>query len=218
MVLAAFYADCAHRTESVRGGNRVSLIYNVVTLPGKGKLPRLAPDVSSEPREVAQVLSEWASDEPEPEQIVWVLDHLYTEASLGFEGLKGWDAVVCPALANAARISGCEYYLALLQIDEEGTPEDYYGYGGWDDDPVEDEPDEPVEVLELYHSTHRGTTYVGPSGRARSLASGLPMNEGEALPDGALEEVPPDSQRVLEATGTEGATLQRAYRASTFVA
>ncbi len=217
LVFAAFYADCAHRTEPVRGGHRVSLIYNVVALPEKGKLPRLAPDVSSETRKVAQVLTEWASGEPEPKKIVWVLDHLYTEAALDFEGLKGRDAVVCRALANAARISGCEYYLALLQIDEEGTPEDYYGYGEWDEDPVEDEPYDPVEVLEIYQSTHRLTAFVGPSGRPPNLAGGLPMNEGEALPSGALDDAAPDSQRVLEATGNSGATLERAYRATTFV-
>ena len=43
------------------------------------------------------------------------------------------------------------------------------------------------------------------------------MNEGEALPSGALDDAAPDSQRVLEATGNSGATLERAYRATTFV-
>ena len=43
-----------------------------------------------------------------------------------FEALKGRDALLCRALAGAAKIADCVCYLALLLIKESDNPEDDY--------------------------------------------------------------------------------------------
>ena len=82
LAFAACFADCAHWTEPVRSGHRVSLVYNVVVLPGSGDVPCTAPSLSSQAREAGRILSEWASADDKPRNIVWILDHLYSEAGL----------------------------------------------------------------------------------------------------------------------------------------
>ena len=214
LAFAAFYADCAHRTEPVRSGHRVSLVYNIVVLPGSGDVPRAAPDLSSQAREAARTLSEWASGDRKPKKIAWIFNHLYSESGLDFEALKGRDALVCRTLAEAAKIADCAYYLALLLIEESGNPDDYYGYGAWEDEDIDVES---VDIEEVFDGTYTLTSLVGPSGESQKVLGRLPLLDGEALPDGALDDTLPESQRLLEATGNEGATVERSYRIATLV-
>lgn len=214
LAFAAFFADCAHWTEPVRSGHRVSLVYNLVMLPGSRDVPRTAPDFSSHAMRAARILSEWASGDRKPKKVVWILDHLYSESGLDFEVLKGRDALLCRVLAEAARIADCAYYLALLLIEESGAPDDDYGYGGWYGGDIDAES---VDIEEVHDGTYRLTGLVGPAGESQQVPGGLPLLDGEALPDGALDNTPPESQRLLEATGNEGATVERSYRVASLV-
>ena len=45
----------------------------------------------------------------------------------------------------------------------------------------------------------------------------LDLMDGELLPSGALDDAVPDEQRLHEATGNEGVSLERAYRHAAFV-
>jgi hypothetical protein len=45
----------------------------------------------------------------------------------------------------------------------------------------------------------------------------LPLGDGEVLPNGALDEETPDERRVMEATGNEGASFERAYHRAAIV-
>ena len=74
-----------------------------------------------------------------------------------------------------------------------------------------------MDLGEVYDGTYTLTRLVGPPGESREVSSGLPLLDGEALPDGALDHTPPESQRVLEATGNGGATVERRYRLATLV-
>ena len=70
---------------------------------------------------------------------------------------------------------------------------------------------------EVYDGTYTLAHLVGPSGESQNVLGTLPLMDGEALPADALDNTPPESQRLLEATGNEGATLERSYRVATLV-
>ena len=211
MAYAAFYADCVHSTKPVRIGHRASLVYNLVVEPGARSIPATSPDNFPQSREAAQILSTWAGTEERPRKLVWLLEHDYSEAGLGAESLKGIDASIARTLAWAARSSDCALHLAILRIEEEGFP-DYeilYQWGG--------EPDESAPIEEVEWGTYTLCGWVDCLGTASANLPAIPLNEGEALPSGALDDVEPDEQYLLEATGNSGVSMERSYRRAALV-
>ena len=214
LAFAAFYADCLHRTVPVRSGHRVSLVYNLLVRQGSQGIPTRAPDLSSETAKAARILAGWASGEEEPNKIAWILDHRYSESGLDIEALKGRDAVNCGILADAALASDCTCHLALLGIEEFGTPRLAYGYG-WYDDYEPDPADVRIEEIDDRSCTLTG--WVPPFGREQTPEGELPLLDGEALPAGTLDDAEPTEQTLHEATGNGGASIERSYRFATFV-
>jgi hypothetical protein len=45
----------------------------------------------------------------------------------------------------------------------------------------------------------------------------IPLEPGELLPDSALDDEEPDEQRLMEATGNEGASFERSYHRAALV-
>lgn len=212
LAFAAFYADCSHETKPVRTGNRVSLIYNLVVEPGSRAIPAASPDSSGQAREAASILGAWADSEDGPRKLVWILEHDYSEAGLGVESLKGIDASVARTLGWAAETSGCALHLAILCIDELGIPDYDFVYGQWDfeaddDTPMEEVHDGSYTLKGWFDCRAAGNTDLPP----------IPLQDGEALPAGALDNVPPDEQSLTEATGNEGVSLERSYRRAALV-
>lgn len=58
--------------------------------------------------------------------------------------------------------------------------------------------------------------WTSPDGRQPPFDE-APLLPGELLPDGALDDVPPDEQWLHESSGNEGVSLERAYRRAAFV-
>ena len=98
VAFAAFYADCVHEVLPVTAGCRLTLVYNL-------RAPRQGPR--------ARAARSWAASRPAsprcckrgttartprrtttPEKLVYLLEHAYTPAELGFAALKGADAAV----------------------------------------------------------------------------------------------------------------------------
>ena len=215
LAYAAFYADCVHRTEPVRNGHRISLVYNVVVKPGSQDVPTKTPDLSAQIDKASRILANWPSGEASPKKIVWLLEHEYSESGLSFDSLKGLDAPIGRTLAGAARRADCALYLGILRIQEEGTPE--YGYVSHDGYAREiDYTGEPCPIDELYDGTYSLLGWVAPSGEADPSFAEIPLGNGEALPAGALDGAEPDAQTLLEATGNAGVSLRRSYRRAAF--
>lgn len=208
---AAFYADCVHSTQPVRTGHRVSLVYNLVVEPGSGSIPSTSPDNSPQAREAVRILSAWAATEERPRKLVWLLEHDYSEAGLGVESLKGIDASIARTLAWAVKSSECALHLAILRIEEEGTP-DYEILYDWGD-----EPDESAPIVEVDWGTYSLRGWVDCKGTANANLPEIPLNRGEALPSGALDDVEPDEQHLMEATGNSGVSMERSYRRAALV-
>ena len=212
MAYAAFYADCVHSTKPVRTGHRVSLVYNLVVEPGSHSILATSPDTSPQAREAARILSTWAETEVHPRKLVWLLEHDYSEAGLGVESLKGIDASVARTLAWATKSSDCALHLAILRIEEEGLPDYELVYDPWGG-----EPDDSAPIEEVYGGTYTLHGWVDCQGTADANLQAIPLNAGEAMPSGALDDVEPDEQYLMEATGNEGVSIERSYRRAALV-
>ena len=212
VAFAAFYADCVHWTKPVRSGHRVSLVYNLVVEPGSGSPPATSPDTSSQAHEAGRILATWAAGEGDPAKLVWLLEHDYSEAGLGVESLKGIDASVARTLAKAVEIADCSLHLAILCIEEEGIPDYDSVYDQWGS-----EPDDSAPMEEVYSGSYTLSGWVDCQGSESSSLPEIPLKKGEALPSGALDDVEPDEQYLMEATGNEGVSLERSYRRAALV-
>ncbi len=216
LAFAAFYADCAHEIRPVLEGHRLSLVFNLCLRPGDRDTPREAPDYSRQIAEVARRLAAWSREEGAADKLVWLLDHEYSESGLSFAALKNSDAAVAQVLTPAAERAGCELYAAVVHVEESGEAtfhgDDVGGYGGdWDEGDVAD-----VDVEEVYDDERWLDGWAGRDGGRPPFAE-IPLEPGELLPAGALDGARPDSQRLHEASGNEGATLHRAYRRAAIV-
>ena len=213
---AAFYADCRHEVLPVTEGCRLTLIYNL-RREGAGALPK-PPSYVAEQDRLAAALRDWIDalerGDDAPEKLVYPLEHAYTPAGMSFDALKGSDAARAGTLRAAAEAAGCDLHLALVSIEESGIAEHVYGdyysrrHGG--------DPEEEFEVVEVSDSNETLSDWQRPDGTAASLGA-LPIEEGEASPPDALEELTPDEESFHEATGNEGASFERSYRLAALV-
>ena len=213
LAFAAFYADCAHRTEPVRSGHRVSLVYNIVVKQGSGTIPATAPDVARQAERAGRLLASWAAGPREERKLVWLLEHAYSGAGLSFGSLKGADAAVAAALIPAAEVAACALHLAILDIGMRGIPSE-------DRDFAESSEDDELDVdapLEYVHSSkYTLGGWVGGTGNSASILPTIPLQAEEALPNGGADDLLPCIQKV-KPTGNEGVTLERAYRLAALV-
>ena len=214
LAFAAFYADCAHEIRPVVEGHRLSLVFNLCLRPGDRSTPREAPDYTSQIDRIAKHLVAWQDDDFAAEKLVWLLDHQYSEAGLSIDGLKNADAARAQVLATAAERAECELHAAILHIEEHGSATylgQYVDGWGWNEGRVED-----MEMDEVFDGRHWLDGWVNRDG-TRPLLGELKLLDGELLPHGALDNAIPDEQRLHEASGNEGVSLERAYRHAALV-
>ena len=214
LAFAAFYADCTHEIRPVVEGHRLSLVFNLCLRPGDESTPREAPDYGEQIDLIAQRLVAWRSEDDAAEKLVWLLDHEYSAAGLSFDRLKNADAARAQTLAAAAERAECELHAAIVHIEEHGDATyrgDYVHSWSWNEGDVED-----MEIEELYDSRRWLDGWAGRSG-ARPQLGELRLLPGELLPRGALDHAVPDDQRLHEASGNEGVSLERAWRHAALV-
>ena len=214
LAFAAFYADCSHEIRPVVAGHRLSLVFNLCLRPGDKSTPREAPDYGEQIDLIAHRLVAWRDEDDAAEKLVWLLDHEYSEAGLAFDTLKNADAARARTLAAAAERAECELHAAVVHIKEHGDATyrgNYVHSWSWNEDDVEH-----MEIDELYDSRHWLDGWAGRDG-ARPQLGELKLMPGELLPRGALDHTVPDEQRLHEASGNEGVSLERAWRHAALV-
>ena len=218
VTFAAFYADCVHEVLPIASGCRLTLVYNLLLRPGKGRLPE-PPRYETERAALTDLLQQWAadkasSDDDSPEKLIYPLHHAYTPAGLAFDALKGADAATASVLVPAAEQADCDLHLALASIEESGSAEYTGGYYGsrrrWGRSD-EAEEDEEFEVGEIFDRRATLTGWRRPDGGSPDLGV-LPFEENELCPPDAFDDLEPDEQHFHEATGNEGASFERTYR------
>ena len=191
----ALYADCQHELCVVTKGYRLCLVYNLIHT-GSGYCP--APiDNSLLVTQVVDAMKEWIGHPgSNPPMIAIPLAHKYCEASLSFSGLKNADR----AMADLLRVATCEVtfdvYLGMIQISQHwcgGVR--YYGFD------ADDFLGQEIEATNL----------VSPEGKK---VKNLSVQDEMFKPEGALDKIlkdEPENEEVNEATGNEGATMDRWY-------
>ena len=213
IAFAAFYADCVHEVLPITQGCRLTLIYNLLRTDKKMPLPK-PPDYHREQDEVVALLNNWATElstgthEEIPEKLIYLLEHAYTPAELGFDALKNADAAIAEVLVAAAGAAHCEIHLALVSVEESGSA-DYAGRGRhWDDD--------DFEVGEVIDRVETVSEWRRPDGQQSPLPP-VPFSAHEFCPPESLEDMEPDDVEFHEATGNEGASFERTYRRAALV-
>jgi predicted 2-oxoglutarate/Fe(II)-dependent dioxygenase YbiX len=221
---AAFYADCQHEVRPVTEGHRVCLVYNLIQPPGRTPEGSLqAPLYSSEIETASGMLKAAFEASGAPAKLAWLLGHQYSPSGLSFAGLKGEDAALAKVLRVAAERAGCAVHLGIVHIEETGAAqpdyEDDFGYGRYGRGRSYDEEDassDSFEVIEVSDASRHIDQWV--NARDETVAYGqLPLEDGEVLPAGALDDEEPDEQRLTEATGNEGVSFERAYHRAALV-
>ncbi len=214
---AAFYADCVHEVLPVTAGHRLALAYNLVRV-GKGRPPK-PPDYVEQQGSIAALLQAWRDSKTQPdadlpEKLVYLLDHAYTPAELGFPTLKGADAAAAGVLAVAAQQAHCDLHLALLTVEESGAAEYADDYrprrGRWD------QGEDAFEAGEVSNRTVELSEWRRLDGREAVLGT-VPVEEDEFSPPDACDDLTPDEEHFHEATGNEGASFERSYKRAALV-
>ena len=213
LAFAAFYADCEHEVRPVTEGYRLSLVFNLCLRPGDTDTPRTAPDYDQQVDRLARRLAAWRRGSDGVEKLAWVLEHEYSEAGLSFDALKNRDAALARILAAAAGRADCALHAVILHLEEWGAASYSGEFAGWgrggpDDDDLE------MEEVEDYRQWLDG--WVAPDGHRPAFGE-IDLSPEERLPRGALDDAEPDEQRIEEATGNAGATVERSYRRAALV-
>lgn len=211
---AAFYADCLHEILPITEGCRLTLVYNLLRTNKKLPLPT-PPDYQYEQSTVAALLRQWSADlatqaEGVPEKLIYLLQHAYTEAEVGFDALKNGDAALADVLIAACQEADCELHLGLVSIDESCDAE-YAGYSGRGHHSGEE-----YEAGEVLDSNESISDWQRPDGTA-SVLPDLPFTENEFCPLEAFDAIEFDEEEFQEYTGNAGATFERSYRHAAFV-
>lgn len=215
---AAFYADCEHEVRPVESGHRLCLVFNLLREAASDASAGSAPDYDAEVAQAARLIGEAFAAEDAPRKLVWLLEHQYSQAELAFEALKGVDAAVAGVLCRAADAAACAAHLGVMHIEESGPAEVHYvpsrrrGYrDDFDDHDDIDAAGVRYEAVEVSESDRYVDHWIAADGQVPTFGR-LPLADGELLPAGALDDEPPDEDRLLEATGNEGVSFERSYR------
>lgn len=221
---AAFYADCRHEITPVTSGYRVCLVYNLAI--ARQKTQPSAPVNSQAADAVAELLLQLFAGGA-LDKIAIPFKHQYTEAALDPRELKGADRSRMAVLTRAAERLGYQVFVALMTHHQSGSPD--YGTisyspsrsrrryrrfdGDWEDD-ISGE-DDNAEFEEIYEESRSLDCWLDPQGRKQPF--GKLSFEDEELVSNTAEKDRPYKQEISEATGNEGATMDRWYRQAVLV-
>lgn len=222
VAFAAFYADCEHEVLPITSGFRLCLIFNLIHRnEGTEKRKLKPPERERETEKAADLLRTHFGDDAAPTKIAYLLEHQYTPATLSFAALKNGDVAQASVLCNAARKAGCAAYLAIVHIEERGSAEVPYEsssrrYGGYSREERSVDHSESYSVIDVSEREDFVSDWKSSDGSAADFGR-IPLEEDELLPPGALTNEKPDTVRVSEATGNEGASFERSYHRAAIV-
>ena len=225
---AAFYADCRHEITPVLSGYRVCLVYNLALddVARQPSAPQSAPAVADAESALRALFADPSLD---LNKVVIPLEHQYTEAGLDPAALKGADRARAEVVARAAASLDYECLLALVthfqtgSVDLETWTPPYFrsrrsyrrSYGGGREEDANPEDDAGAEMEEVFEDSITLAHWLEMNGEERSFGT-LHVDEDELLCGGdrtgwAVR------QEIHEATGNEGAELQRWYHRGAIV-
>jgi len=182
-----------------------------------------APDYEKQIAAAAELLERNLSASRAALKVAWLLEHQYSPGGLSFVGLKSADAARVKVLVQAAERAGCAVHLGIVHIEESGAAEEYYDPDSrsvWGRHRYCDEKEyagsDDFEVIEVSDWRHYVNQWRDLSDQSVEFGE-IPLEPGELLPMGALDGEKPDRQRLMEASGNEGASFERSYHRAALV-
>lgn len=195
---AAFYADCQHELTKVTKGYRLCLIYNLI-YSGTGSLP--VPMKSSlvigQLSQAMQLWNDEASQHKGPPMMAYILKNKYCEASLSFKDLKNADRGVGDVLAKACLEVNFDFYLAHVIRREMWWASCYR---------------KKYTLTELNDDSIDASHFISPQGQKPAYFSNVSLDDGAMVPKERYKLDKPDAEQCSEATGNEGASVERWYK------
>lgn len=113
----AFYSDCQHEIKKVRQGYRVALTYNLVLENNNNNNGQHHYQNNKLERALKNYFKS-SSDDAAPIELIYFLDHEYSEHSLRWNILKGNDHDVALAFRQAAKKLNLKAHLTLVEHHE----------------------------------------------------------------------------------------------------
>ncbi len=229
--LLAFYADCHHEVKPVDSGYRITLTYHLLF---HGKPGDRAPvPLSAVERLTASVKAYFATpfastySRPAPEQpdrLIYLLDHEYTQKSLRWGHLKDADQRRTDALREVAESLDCEVVLVLADVHENWSCEEddwggRYGRRGryrHDDEFEKERAAEEYELIDLCDTDVELRHWVGPDGLVVPGISSMPSMD-EVCSTRASVEMDPFKSEHEGNQGNYGNTVDRWYHRAALV-
>ena len=190
---AVFYADCP--LQGHQGVPSLSCLQSGVHWSG------ILSHTSGNTLLVDQVepaMRELEGDDSGPPMVAYALAHKYSEASLSFQALKNVDRAVAYVLRNARKEVRFNLYLAKVTLSQVWSGS-AFPYGGYETDEL---ADEVVTARNL----------VSPSGESKEKELDDLTLDKDAVMPGDVYDVEPDKEECEEATGNEGATIDKLYQ------
>ncbi len=229
VALLAFYADCRHQVAAVTSGYRVVLTYHLVYRAAtSGAATPSAPGIEALTSRLTAYFAtpfarRWSNSPPErPERLVYLLDHEYSQKSLGWERLKGADRTRVAALRSAAERLGCEVFLSLADVHENWScEEEDWGRGrgrrfGWRDAADDERGADDHQLVDLNDTEIVLTSWIRSDGRgARGMAATADM--AEVCVTRSSSEMRPFKSEHEGYMGNYGNTVDRWYRRAALV-
>ncbi|MFS8065308.1 MAG: 2OG-Fe(II) oxygenase [Byssovorax sp.] len=229
--LLAFYADCHHEVKPVDSGYRITLTYHLLFHGGpgdRGPVPLSAVErltASVKAYFATPVAPTYSRSAPEqPDRLIYLLDHEYTQKSLRWGHLKDADQRRTDALREVAERLDCEVFLALADVHENWSCEEddwggRYGRRGRyrHDDEFEKERDaEEYELIELFDTDVELRHWVGPDGLLVPGISSKPASD-EVCSTRASIDMDPFKSEHEGNMGNYGNTVDRWYHRAALV-
>lgn len=177
----AFYADCQHQVKPVTDGHRVALTYNLVLdkskvpsgpLPlSKQQLNKLTKALEHEMVKDYELPSYQSYKAEGPRCLTYLLDHQYSQKSLGWSQLKNGDQARVDCLIKAAENLDLVPHLTLINIQElwNCTPNyDNYSYRSYRYRPNDSE-DEGYTLEYIIDEYFNATYWLNKEGEKQSF-------------------------------------------------
>ena len=192
----SFYADCQHEVEMVTKGYRLCLIYNLM-YQGLDECPTPA-DNQAQVSAIVSAMKQWQEDIESndcPDMMTYLLEHKYCEVSLSFRLLKNGDRAVADVLAQAKAEVDFDVYVGHVQITEQWSAL-HFGYGRYE---AQDCCDESIQANHLESCDGKHTV------------AKIDIYKESFVPQNFFNTIDPDEEEFEEATGNEGATVDKQY-------
>ncbi len=180
---------------------------------------------------IREIFEGWRKGTNNPHQIhnqlIYVLDHQYTDASLHVDTLKGADLIKARCLRQVCKETNFCFYLASLERKVFGSAEDD-GPDGWDDyyrddydeDDEDNESDDdkgPSDHHSLVEELDRSLQLLNVIDcDGKKLPGRVHFYEDDVIPEDAFAREP-DDEEYEGFTGNEGATATQWYRDTVIV-